>query len=171
MSRTASASPAGQVVAIHVTVAKGEPMQAVARAELVAGRGIAGDRYAEQRGYYSSRPAPDGGRELTLFEAEVLEALARELDIELGAHEHRRNVTTRGVRLDELIGRQFRVGSAVCQGVRPCTPCEYLQGLVGKPILAPLVDRGGLRARVLEGGTIRVGDPIAPVPAPAAPSR
>jgi MOSC domain-containing protein YiiM len=158
---------AGEVVAIHVAAAKGELMQALASVELVAGRGVAGDRYAEQRGFYSQRPAADGGREVTLFEAEVLEALAREFDIELGAHEHRRNVTTRGVRLDDLIGQQFRIGSAMCQGVRPCTPCEYLQGLVGKPVLTPLLDRGGLRARVLESGAIRVGDPIALGPVPA----
>jgi MOSC domain-containing protein YiiM len=158
----------GEVVAIHVAAAKGKPMQALGEAQVVAGRGITSDRYAEQRGFYSPRPAEDGGRELTLFEAEVLDALARDFAIELGAHEHRRNVTTRGVRLDDLLGQQFRIGSVVCQGVRPCTPCEYLQGLTGKPILTPLVDHGGLRARVLEGGTIRPGDPIALVLTPAA---
>jgi MOSC domain-containing protein YiiM len=154
----------GELVGIHVAVGRGKPMQTLAKAELVSGKGIAGDRYAEKRGFYSSRPAADGGRELTLFEAEVLDALARECAIELAPHEHRRNLTTRGIGLDALIGQRFRVGATLCQGVRRCTPCAYLQGLTGKPVFVPLANRGGLRARVLEGGTVRVGDPIELVP-------
>jgi MOSC domain-containing protein YiiM len=165
---------AAEVVAIHLVDRAGEPMRAVDQAELVAGLGLVGDRYAAGRGTYSQTPSPGGGRQVTLFEAEVLDQLARELGIQLSAAEHRRNITTRGVRLDSLLGRRFRIGPVLCEGVRPCTPCDYLQRLVGKPVLAPLADRGGLRANVLEGGLICRGDPIvlaaAPSTAGAAPT-
>lgn len=150
----------GWVEAIHVAISAGQPMRALDQAEAVAGQGIVGDRYAAGRGYYSGRTMPGGARELTLFEAEVLGLLADEHGIQLSADEHRRNITTRGVRLDDLMGRQFRVGPVLCEGVRPCTPCDYLETLTSKPVLRPLTDRGGLRARVLEGGMIRRGDAI-----------
>ncbi len=97
---------------------------------------------------------------MTLFEAEVLDVLATEHQIALGAGEHRRNLTTRGVRLGDLLGQRFRVGDVVLEGVKDCPPCEHLEGLVGKPVLQPLVNRGGLRARVIVGGVLRVGDRI-----------
>src|SRR5205807_10522380 len=113
------------------------------------------DRYFEGVGFYSARPTEPGAREVTLFEAEVLDLLANEHHLELSAAEHRRHLTTRGVRLDDLLGQRFRVGEVLLEGVLDCPPCAHLQSLVGKPVLQPLVNRGGLRARVLEGGTIR----------------
>ena len=98
--------------------------------------------------------------EVTLFEAEVLELLATEHQIALSAAEHRRNLTTRGVRLDDLLGQHFYVGNVLLEGVKDCPPCEHLQWLVGKPLLEPLINRGGLRARVVEGGTISLGDRV-----------
>jgi MOSC domain-containing protein YiiM len=126
----------------------------------VAGRGLEGDRYSTRQGHYSERPSPGGGRELTLIEGEVLEALAAERGIELAPHECRRNVVTRGVHLNDLVGRRFRLGSLLCEGVRLCEPCAYLEGLTGKPVNEPLVHRGGLRANILEGGTLRIGDSL-----------
>jgi MOSC domain-containing protein YiiM len=150
----------GQVEAIYVAPRASAAMQALAQVDAVAGEGLATDRYLTGVGFYSDRPTDPGAREVTLFEAEVLEALHRETGITLSAAEHRRNLTTRGVRLDDLLGRCFRVGDVLLEGVKDCPPCEHLQELVGKPVLRPLVDRGGLRARVVEGGTIRVGDAI-----------
>src|SRR5437588_10290084 len=146
--------------AIHIAPAASVPMQALAVVEAIAGEGLAGDRYYEKIGFYSPRPTDPGAREVTLFEAEVLDDLQRQAGIALSAAEHRRNLTTRGIRLLELLGRQFRIGDVLLEGVKDCPPCEHLQQLTGKPLLAPLADRGGLRARVLEGGTLRVGDPI-----------
>lgn len=148
------------VEAICIAPAASVPMQLLAEVEALAGGGLAGDRYYEKTGFYSSRPTDPGAREVTLFEAETLEQLSAEHGIELSAVEHRRNVTVRGVQLLGLIGQRFRIGAVVLEGVKDCPPCEHLQQLVGKPVLQPLVNRGGLRARVLSGGTLRVGDPV-----------
>ncbi len=150
----------GQVEAIHVALSAGTPMQSMSEVEAVAGVGLAGDRYATELGFYSARPTDPGAREVTLFEAEVLDQLSAEHRIVLSAAEHRRNLTTRGVRLDALLGHRFRVGEVVLEGVKDCPPCDHLEQLVGKPVLRLLVNRGGLRARVLEDGTIRLGDTI-----------
>lgn len=156
----------GTVEAIHVAAAAAAPMRRVSEARAVPGAGLEGDRYRAGVGYYSPRPLPGGGRELTLIEAEILDSLERETGIRLSQDESRRNVTTRGIRLDELIGRRFRIGEIRCEGVRICEPCTYLEGLTGKAVFEPLVHRGGLRANILSPGLIRVGDPVE-VEAPA----
>jgi MOSC domain-containing protein YiiM len=150
----------GTVEAIFTAGGAGQPMTPLAAAVAEAGRGLVGDRYHDRTGYYSERPSPGGGRELTLIEAEELESLAIEHGIELAPSECRRNVVTRGVRLNELIGQRFRVGALLCEGVRLCEPCVYLEQLTGKPVNEPLVHRAGLRANILRGGTLRVGDAI-----------
>ncbi len=150
----------GTVEAIYVAPSAGKPMQALPEAEAIAGRGLAGDRYLEGTGYYSDRPLADGSREITLFEAEELEGLERETGIRLDPSESRRNVLTRSVRVNDLIGERFRMGEVVCEGIRICEPCTYLEKLTGKRVMRPLVHKGGLRARIVSGGTIRVGDRI-----------
>ncbi len=150
----------GHVEAIHIATEASAPMQARAEVEAVVGGGLVGDRYFEGVGFYSERPTDPGAREVTLFEAEVLVHLATEHHLALSAGEHRRNLTTRGVRLDDLLGQRFHVGDVVLEGVKDCPPCDHLQALVGQRVLQPLVNRGGLRARVLVGGTIRVGDRV-----------
>jgi hypothetical protein len=149
-----------EIEAICIAPAANADMQSLAATEAIAGAGLAGDRYSAGSGFYSQRPTDPGAREVTLFEAETLEWLRSEHGIQLSSSEHRRNLTTRGIRLDDLLGRQFRVGDVLLEGVKDCPPCDHLEGLVGKLVLKPLVNRGGLRARVVEGGTIRVGDAI-----------
>lgn len=149
------------VEAIHIAPGDSAPMVSLHAVEAITGVGLEGDRYANGVGFYSERPTDPGAREVTLFEAEVLDALRAEDGIQLGAGDHRRNLTVRGVRLADLLGERFRVGSALLEGVKDCPPCEHLEGLVGKPVLRPLLSRGGLRARIVEGGMIRLGDPIA----------
>ena len=125
----------------------------------VAERGLLGDRHCRSA---DAPPLAPGARvpDVSLVEAEVLEALRDEYGIELAGAETRRNIVTRGVRLNDLIGRQFRLGGLLCEGVEICEPCAHMQKKVGKPILKPLVHRGGLRARILMGGTARIGDAI-----------
>jgi len=142
----------GRLESIHVTDSAAAPMRALERATLRAGIGIDGDRYAVDAGYWSDHPA--GDRELTLVAGEVID----ELGLAPGAS--RRNLTTRGVDLDGLIGREFIVGSVRCRGERRCDPCTYLEGLIGRPILRDLVHRGGIRASILTNGDVVVGDPI-----------
>jgi MOSC domain-containing protein YiiM len=150
----------GHLEAICVAPTAGAPMQALSEVEALPGAGLAGDRYALGIGYYSPRPTDPGAREVTLFEAEVLDWLQAEHGIAFSPTEHRRNLTTRDVRLAELLGRRFRVGQVLLEGVKDCPPCTHLEALVHKPVLHPLTTRGGLRARILEGGHLRVGDAI-----------
>lgn len=150
----------GEVIAIHIASGAGEPMQAMDHATAITGAGLQGDRYQGGNGFYSAVPTDPGARELTLIAAESLAAVLAETGIELPPHEHRRNITTRGVDLPSLLGQQFRIGDVLCEGVRDCPPCNHLEDLTGKAVLSPLVHRGGLRARIVNGGTIRVGDTI-----------
>jgi MOSC domain-containing protein YiiM len=149
----------GRLDHIHITPAATRPMRALAEATLVAGRGIEGDRYLLGTGTYSPRPDI---REATLIESETLEALARDYGVTLLPHEHRRNLTTTGVPLNHLVGKRFAVGRCVLEGGRLNVPCEYLQDLLGKKVFKPLMHRSGLNCRIVEGGTIRVGDVIRP---------
>lgn len=133
----------GRVEAIHVAEGEGAPMRPLRLVRAVAGRGLEGDRYALDTGHYSERPSPGGGRPTTLIEAEALESLADQAGTTLTAAESRRNLTTRGVRLNDLVGKRFFVGEALCEGVRLCEPRRYLEDLTGKPVLRPLAHRGG----------------------------
>ena len=147
----------GELLHIHITDAAGAPMHSLGEAQLVPGVGISGDRYALGTGKYSEFPDI---REVTLIEAEALEALLRDERIELLPHEHRRNLTTRGVALNHLVGRRFRVGATILEGGRLNVPCRYLELLTGKSVYETLRNRSGLNARIIEGGTIRAGDRI-----------
>jgi MOSC domain-containing protein YiiM len=144
--------------AICIAPAAAAPMQALSEVEAVPGVGLSGDRYLLGIGYYSPTP---GFREVTLFEAEVLDWLASEHDISFSPTDHRRNLTTRGISLSSLLGHRFRIGEVLLEGMKDCPPCTHLEGIVHKPVLRPLTGRGGLRGRIVEGGTLRVGDPIA----------
>lgn len=142
----------GIVESIHIAEAASEPMKEISSATLIVGKGIAGDRYASEAGTFSNYPKD---HELTLVEAEV----AGELGFAPG--ETRRNILTRGVRLNDLVGKRFRVGNALCEGTRLCEPCAYLEMVTNRPgLVAEMVGRGGLRAVILEGATIAPGDPV-----------
>lgn len=124
----------------------------------IAGKGLEGDRYFNQVGTYSNRSGT--GREVTLIEIEAIEALKRDYDIELRPGESRRNIVTRGVPLNHLLGREFKVGEARLRGARLCEPCSHLQKLTQQGVMRGLIHRGGLRAEILTGGVIRVDDVI-----------
>ena len=137
------------------------PMRAVSSAEAVEGRGLLGDRYERKAGTFSNPKG--GGYDLTLVEAEALEELSAK-GIELSPIEARRNIVVRGIALDDLIGRRFRVGEVECYGQRRCEPCSHLERLTRPGVLRGLVHRGGLRADVLASGTIRTGDGVEALP-------
>jgi MOSC domain-containing protein YiiM len=124
----------------------------------VAGRGLEGDRYFAGDGTYFEEHKH--GQDITLIEAEAIEGLAREDGIELAPGEARRNVVTRGIGLNELVGRRFTVGEVECVGQRLCDPCRHLQRLTKPGVLKGLANRGGLRADVVTGGRIAVGDEV-----------
>lgn len=150
----------GRVEGIFIAPAEGALMVALDRARVVAGRGIEGDRYFDGRGHYSQVP-PLTGRRLTLIAAESLEALERDTGIVMLPNECRRNLVTRGINLDDLIGTRFRIGEIECYGERFCPPCGYLETLLGRPgVNRGLTDRGGIRAEILLDGAITLGDVV-----------
>lgn len=165
----AAATPGGAVgwrgtlLHIHVAPSASYEMEELAEATLVAGRGIEGDRYFAGTGTYS--PKPDV-REVTLIEQEALDALARNDPplqggpIVLRPEEHRRNLTVRGVPLNHLVGRRFRVGDVVLRGGRLNFPCKYLEELLGMPLFLPLYNRSGLNCGIERGGILRPGASI-----------
>lgn len=147
----------GTVEHIHIAGEAGGPMRSLDEVDAVAHVGLAGDRYASSAGFWEDG---DESRDVTLVEAEAIEYLAAEHGIALVPGETRRNITTRGVQLAGLIGKHFRIGDVLARGTDRCEPCTHLVALTGKPLLRPLVHRGGLRADLLSSGRIRVGDRI-----------
>jgi steroid delta-isomerase-like uncharacterized protein len=151
----------GRVVSINIAGAAGAPMTAVEIAQAVTGRGLEGDRYFVKAGTFSSRPGE--GRHVTLIESEAVEAMNAKLGATLAPGNMRRNIVTRGIALNHLVGREFRAGTALLNGIRLCEPCDYLQSLTQQGVLKQLIHRGGLRANILGDGIIRPGDPIAEI--------
>jgi len=149
---------AGAVVSLHIASRAGVQMRAMTEVLAVVGRGIEGDRYFTQTGTYSDHPGT--GRAVTLIEIEAIEALAREYDVHLAPALARRNLVTRGIPLNHLVGKTFAVGAAVLRGMRLCEPCLHLEKLTAKGAVRGLIHRGGLRADIVKGGVIRVGDVI-----------
>jgi hypothetical protein len=146
---------AGTVAGILVAPAAEAPLVRVDGAVADPGKGLVGDRYAEARGTFSG---PGAGYELTLVESEVLD------EIELPWEDARRNIVTTGIALNALVGKRFRVGAVECIGRRLAEPCAHLEKLARPGLLRPLVHSGGLRADIVSGGTISVGDEISGSP-------
>src|SRR5262249_25182361 len=146
------------VTAILISANPSGPIEQLESARAVAGQGIEGDRYAAGTGTFSEKPGT--GRQVTLIEAEAIEAYEAETGEALTAAEVRRNIVTRGVRLNDLMGREFQVGEVRVLGCRLCEPCTHLERITGKGVLKGLVHRGGLRAEFVTDGVIRVGDRI-----------
>ncbi len=153
----------GSVEAIYVSPEAGVLPTEVESVAAVAGRGLKGDRYFRDAGTFSDEPRSNG-RDITLIEAEAVEGLARDTGIELDAAATRRNVVTRGIALNDLVGRRFTVGEVECMGQRLCDPCSHLEKLTQPGVLKGLVERGGLRADVVRDGEIRVGDEVRELP-------
>lgn len=152
---------AGVVTGIFIAAEAGALMQRVEQARTVSGRGLEGDRYYFQQGSFSRWPGPH--RELTLIAVEGLEEMARETGIELAPEQSRRNILTRGTALNELVGQAFYAGPVLLRGMRLCQPCKYLARLVDEPdLVRALLNRGGIRARILSEGVISVGDAVRP---------
>jgi MOSC domain-containing protein YiiM len=148
----------GTVLSIQIAADANDKLNNVEQVHAVAGMGLEGDRYYKRSGTYSK--THDESREATFIESETLKALAADYHIELNGAESRRNVTTRGVALNHLVGRQFKVGGAVFRGIRLCEPCAHLEEVSGKSARKGLIHRGGLRAQILDSGIVRVGDEI-----------
>jgi MOSC domain-containing protein YiiM len=143
----------GRVEGIFITSEHGELPQPVERVRALAGKGLEGNRY-----FFDDAPP---GCAVTLIAAEAVEALESEHGIALDAAATRRNVVTRGIDVNALVGKRFRIGDVECEGIELCEPCEHLQSLTKPGIIKGLVHRGGLNADILTDGDISVGDPVA----------
>lgn len=150
----------GTVEVIALTGRATGDMQAVKQARALANRGLEGDRYAAKAGTFTPASDTIRGYDLSLIEAEVLDSLELPDSNRLAYAEARRNIVTRGVDLNALVGRRFRVGNVECLGQRLCEPCSHLERLTAEGTLRALIHRGGLRADVLSDGDIRTGAPI-----------
>jgi MOSC domain-containing protein YiiM len=148
----------GEVVSIHIAPEEGERVVEVHEVQAVAGKGLEGDRYFLSSGTFARKWDP--GNEVTLIESEAVEALGRDYGIRLGAGETRRNIMTRGVPLNHLVGREFRVGDAVLRGERLCDPCGLLERMTQPGVRRALAHRGGLNAAIVVGAVIRKGDRV-----------
>lgn len=151
----------GVLVGIYIAPDAGKQTVSLAEARAVIGRGLEGDRYYHERGFYSKRPGRPHSP-LTLIETEAIEALQRDNGITLKVGDARRNLVTRGVPLNHLVGKEFFVGDVLIQGTKLCEPCVHLEELTQKGVLGGLVHRGGIDARILTDGVLRVGDTIRP---------
>jgi MOSC domain-containing protein YiiM len=147
----------GILVSIHVAAAAKARMQTLSEVLAVPGAGLEGDRYFMRQGTFY-KPEPDF--ELTLIEAEAIEALGRDYKVELAAGDARRNLVTRGVALNHLVGKEFSIGGVRARGIRLCEPCSHLEAVTGLTVIKGLRHRGGLRAQILSEGVIRAGDGV-----------
>lgn len=154
-ARHPAPTSAGSVETICVAPAAAEQVQLLDAAQALAGRGLEGDRHVIGRGTF---PSGMPGSALTMIEGEVCDSF----DPPLQPDEHRRNLVTRGIDLNALVGRRFTIGAVQCRGMRLCEPCTVVDGYARRPVLRALVHRGGLRADILEGGEIRLGDLVRP---------
>jgi len=148
----------GSVVAIYVAPGAKAGMVLSTVAELEVGRGIVGDRYYAQLGTFSKQSEIRPDQEITLIESEEIDSFNDRAGLSLDYGAVRRNIVTQGVRLNDLVGHRFVVGSVTLEGMRLCEPCAHLAALVSEKVLPGLVHRGGLRARVLSSGNVRPSD-------------
>ncbi len=146
-----------KLLAIFTAAKKRDDLHAVEEIEAVAGRGLRDDRYC-RRGEPTANDDP--GREITLIESEALDFLKRERGIELAPNQTRRNLLTRGVALNDLVGKEFTVGDVRLRGIRLCHPCDHLEAMTYKGVKEGLTMRGGLRAEIVRGGVLRPGASI-----------
>ena len=152
----------GRLLAIAICAESKLPMQAVDAIEARAGQGLVGDRYLLGKGVSQKEPAKPE-QEVTLIELEAIEAAAHDYSLPVAHLETRRNLLTQGVPLNHLVGREFTVGSTVLRGLELCEPCGHLERLTRAGMKKALNHRGGLRAQIVQGGELRVGDVIRPV--------
>lgn len=143
-----------RVIAIFISPAATVLPHSVTEADARSHRGLVGDRYHDGCGTFTDWEPKGPGREITLIEGEVID------ELQLDAAELRRNFITQGIRLNDLVGKRFRIGDVLIEGIRLCPPCSHLNKVTGKDLLRPLENRGGLRADILFDGVINVGDEI-----------
>lgn len=149
-----------KIFAIYIAEKGGGVTLEIDSANLVAGRGIEGDRYYNETGTFSEKLKGKPHVELTLIQKEAIDAFNEEFDLSLTYSDFRRNIVTTGVSLNDLVGEEFKIGDVSLKGIKLCEPCNYLAERLNPLILPHMLGRSGLRAQILTGGTIHKGDSI-----------
>ena len=147
----------GVVEEMYVTAKGSAQMERVEKVRTIEGCGIEGDRYCEGAGFWTRF---GDVCQVTLIEGEDLDYIEDELGIWVKNGEHRRNIITRGIRLDEMRRKRFRIGEAILEYDRPRPPCRHVQDLSEPGMTRALNGRGGICARVVKAGWIRTRDAI-----------
>jgi len=154
----------GKLEAIFIGSAKETPLEKVSSTRALAGAGLEGDRYSTGNGTFSKDTSKASNRhypadrQITLIEAEAIEAAARDYELTIDPAQSRRNLLVRDVPLNHLVGHEFLVGEVRLRGLRLCEPCGHLEKLAKRGIQKALLHRGGLRAEILTDGTLNSGD-------------
>tara|TARA_R110002167_G_scaffold77072_2_gene214366 strand:+ start:127 stop:600 length:474 start_codon:yes stop_codon:yes gene_type:complete len=151
---------AGQVIEVHIAAHKDAPAQAQTALALEAGHGIKGDRYFLPQQSLDMDANVKRKEEVTLISADELDAFNTQFQLNIPYGEFRRNIVTRNIDLNALVGKRFRIGSVLCEGMELCEPCSKLARTVNRLVLPHLVHRAGIRATVIESGQVVPGDTI-----------
>ncbi len=149
-----------KVVSLYISEAGSAPMIERNQVELEAGKGVVGDRYYNANGTFSEKLAGLPDVELTLIESEEVDLFNKEHGHSFSAGDFRRNIVTEGVRLNDLEGKEFQIGGVRLRGVRLCEPCAHLAGILTSDIISAMVHKTGLRAQIISGGNVSVGDAL-----------
>lgn len=144
-----------RVAGLFIAGVEGGPIAPKDEVQAVAGSGLAGDRY-----FRSADEEHDSTEEITLFEKEAVDRANVDHELGLEYADMRRNVMTEGIDLRSLIGQIVRVGEAEVEVMEDNPPCRHLETLAAKPLLKPMIDKGGVRGRIISSGTIRTRDAI-----------
>lgn len=148
----------GKVIGIYIAQNRGDQTVSVDQVHVLPGLGIEGDRYFKKT--VNSDGNSKSGREITLIEMEAIESM-RDMDgLQITPDQTRRNIVTRGIALNDLVGQLFYIGNIQLRGVRLCEPCQYLANQTDPRILSAMVHRGGLRADIVTEGIIHINDII-----------
>jgi MOSC domain-containing protein YiiM len=149
-----------KVVALYISESASVPMLETQQVELEAGKGVVGDRYYSGKGTFSEKLAGLPDVELTLIESEEVDLFNKEYGHSFSAGDFRRNIVTEGVRLNDLEGKEFQIGDVRLRGVRLCEPCAHLAGILTSDIMPAMVHKTGLRAQIVSGGAVTVGEAV-----------
>jgi MOSC domain-containing protein YiiM len=148
------------VLNIYIAKNAGDKMIPLQQASLIPGRGIEGDRYYNEKGTFSEKLKDNPAAELTLIEKEEIDTFNDAQNLNIRDADFRRNIVTRGIKLNDLVDKTFSIGQVTLKGIRLCEPCSYLANTVNEQVLPHLTGRGGLRAQILSVGSIKVGEYI-----------
>ncbi len=150
-----------KVVEIYISELGAASMRKIELAQLKAGKGIVGDRYYSDKGTFSEKLAGLPDKELTLIESEEIDFFNKEYGFNFSYGDFRRNIVTKGIKLNQLEGKEFTIGGIRLRGIRLCEPCAHLANILVSEIMPALVHKTGLRAQIIDSGNIQTGDVLA----------